>query len=111
MRWSVLPLLVCSLLGCGPKIPPIASDLPRSYEEGEGVFDARVKKAFPKGTEESRMIAELTRQGFSIRPSPHGNFATFSNKQFPVESVWNVGWEAKEGRVTTVWGVYGGRGP
>lgn len=111
MRRSVLLMSIVWLLGCGPKIPPLARDLPSKYEEGEIVFDARIKAAFPSGTEESQLIAELTSQGFSIQHSEHGTFATFSNKRFPVESVWHVGWEAHEGRITKIWGVYGGRGP
>ena len=111
MRWPIFFLLIYSLAGCGPKVPPIASGLPQNYKEGESVFNARVKKAFPSGTEEGRMIAELTAQGFTMLSSDRGQFATFSDKRFPIETVWHVGWNASEGQVTNVWGVHGGRGP
>lgn len=114
---SAFSLLVASIVtACdivsGPgQIPEIARDLPATYVEGEQVFDARLKARFPVGTAESAIIEELERQGFSINEGPHGGFATFIEKRLIVSNVWNVGWEAENGTVSKVWGVYGGRGP
>lgn len=93
------------------QIPEIARDLPATYTEGEQVFDARLKARFPVGTEESAVIGELKRQGFSINEGQHGPFATFIERKLIVSNVWNVGWEAENGSISKLWGVYGGRGP
>lgn len=93
------------------QIPKIARDLPATYDEGERVFDARLKARFPVGTEESAVIGELERQGFSIKEGQHGPFATFIEKKLIVSNVWNVGWEAENGTISKVWGGHGGRGP
>lgn len=85
--------------------------MPATYVEGEKVFDARLKAHFPVGTEESAVVEELGRQGFSINEGPSGRFATFVVKRLVVSNVWNVGWEADNGTISKVWGVYGGRGP
>lgn len=94
-----------------PEIPAIARDLPATYTEGEQVFDTRLKARFPVGTSESAMVKELKRQGFSINEDSHGRFATFIENGLVVSNVWNVGWEADNGTISKVWGVYGGRGP
>jgi hypothetical protein len=111
VRILLLSFLACSLVGCRPSVPEIGRDLPSSYEEGERIFDARLKRRFPIGSAEGDLVAEAERQGFSVVRSDHGSFATFSNKAFPVQSVWNIGWKAKDGRIEDVWGIYGGRGP
>lgn len=111
MRLSLIPLLIFYLAGCGPRTPEISKDLPSNYAEGQRVFDARVRKRFPLGSPETELVAELRRQGFSIVAGTDGQFATFSNRSFPIETVWHVGWKSDQGRITDVWGVHGGIGP
>jgi hypothetical protein len=114
MRSRFIFFFALALVGCGSAcspIPEIGRDLPSNYLEGERVFDARLKAKFPVGTDAYALAEELKRQGFLVRNEAEGGSATFSDKRFPVSSVWNVGWEIKEGRITRIWGVYGGRGP
>jgi hypothetical protein len=99
------------LSACGSKVPQLARDLPSTYTEGEKVFDARLKAKFPPGTDEDKLVEALSGDGFKILVSPTGRFATFSDGRFPVASVWNIGWKTDAGKVTEIWGVYGGRGP
>ena len=114
---SVFSLIAAVLTtACGvaigaAEIPEIARDLPATYAEGEQVFDARLKVRFPVGTTEGAIVEELKRQGFSINEGPQGQFATFVEQRLVVSNVWHVGWEADNGTISKVWGVYGGRGP
>lgn len=101
----------CGVVTGAAEIPEIARDLPTTYAEGEQVFDARLKARFPVGTAESVVIQELKGQGFTINEGSNGRFATFIEKRLVVSNVWNVGWEADNGTISRIWGVYGGRGP
>ena len=100
-----------ALIGCGPKVPELARDLPSIYAEGETIFDARLKARFPVGSDDRAVAEQLTQQGFEVLVTEQGGSAHFSNRSFPVSSVWNIGWKAQDGRVAEIWGVYGGRGP
>ena len=111
MRLAFPLATALSLIGCGPSAPEIGRGLPSNYEEGERVFNSRLVARFPLGMSEQDVTDELKRQGFSVRADAHGNYATFNNRRFPVASVWNVGWEADKGKVSKIWGIYGGRGP
>ncbi|WP_263588941.1 hypothetical protein [Sphingopyxis sp. GC21] len=104
-------VITCVIASGMERIPEITRDLPATYAEGGPIFDARLKARFPLGTAENAIIEELERQGFSIKEGPHGRFATFVEKKLIVSNIWNVGWEAENGAVSKIWGVYGGRGP
>ena len=101
----------CGVASGAAGVPEIARDLPATYAEGEKIFDSRLKARFPVGTSETDIVEELKRQGFSINEGPNGRFATFIEKRLVVSNVWNVGWEADNGTLSKVWGIYGGRGP
>lgn len=108
---AVAFMTACGVASEAEKIPEIARGLPATYAEGEKIFDARLKARFPVGTSETDIVEELKRQGFSISEGPRGRFATFIEKRLVVSNVWNVGWEADNGMLSMVWGIYGGRGP
>ncbi|MXP29609.1 hypothetical protein GRI58_12360 [Porphyrobacter algicida] len=114
MRVRLIASIALLAAGCGSArspIPEIAQGLPNNYSEGERVFDARLKARFPVGTSTNALAEELTKQGFSVTTQINGGGANYTDKGFLVSSVWNIGWKAQGGRITDIWGVYGGRGP
>ena len=111
IRLLALVLAALSLAACGAKVPEIARDLPTNYAAGEKVFDARLKAKFPAGADVRTLAGTLEAQGFTVRTDDRGGDASFSDKRFPVANVWIINWEAKDGRLMRIWGIYGGRGP
>ena len=111
MRFSALFLAALSLAACCARVPEIARDLPTNYAAGEKVFDARLKAKFPAGADVRTLAGTLEAQGFTVRTDDRGGHASFNDKRFPVANVWNIGWDAKDGKMTQIWGIYGGRGP
>lgn len=111
MRHPALFTVALSLVACGPKLPEIVRDLPSNYAEGQQVFSSRLKTRFPIGSQEGNLIEILRNDGFEVADSHHDRFATISDKGFPIANVWHVGWQAEGGRITKIWGIYGGRGP
>ena len=111
MRNSFAFAVLLAVTACGSKVPELAQDLPSNYAEGQQVFDARLKAKFPPGTDEAKLVEALKNDGFTVSESSNEHFATFNDGSFPVASVWNIGWKTDAGRLTEIWGVYGGRGP
>ena len=115
-RFVLAGLAAPMLAGCGaePQLPEIARGLPSNYAEGEAIFDARLKSRFPVGTQEEKLVNELSRQGFPIPPvrDSQGNaYSEFTRSDFIFQTIWSVRWRAEDGRIAEIWGVYGGRGP
>ena len=111
MRTLALILPLLALLGCGRPVPELGRDLPANYAEGERLFNARLQARFPSGSDAGTVAETLRQQGFTVQQTAAGGRATFSDGQIPVASVWTIGWDAADGRLTRIWGVYGGRGP
>ena len=109
-RLSVVVLL-CALMGCSKTPPEICRDLPPDSLQGKQLLQARLEERFPEGTEEAALWAELDRQGFMMMGTIEEPVAFFSSGGFPPEWGCNVGWKADRGRVTGIWGAYGGNGP
>jgi hypothetical protein len=93
-----------------PRTPSIGRDLPPKYDEGERVFDERVKAEFPIGSSEARLIKALRSQGFPPASSTDMASATIT-RGLIMKTIWSVRWRAKEDRIEDIWGVYGGIAP
>lgn len=55
-------------VGVVPRPSPLTRDLPSSFAAAGKAFDARIKARFPPGTPQTRLVAELRRQGFHSGP-------------------------------------------
>ena len=96
-----------------PRTPLLGRDLPSNFDEGERVFDQRVKAQFPVGIAESEVVDHLLRQGFRMNPaSPLDRCGSASIRQgLVIQKLWSVRWRATEGRIDEIWGVYGAIAP
>lgn len=94
------------------RIPELGRHLPSNYDQGEKLFDERVKAHFPIGMSEPDLIETLQKQGFRINSydSIECKSATFE-KGVVLRTVWSVRWREREGRISEIWGVYGGIAP
>ena len=71
------------------------------------MFDQRVKARFPKGMHEADLIAELRKQGFSMRRDGVDCKSATKSRGVIIRAIWSVRWRAEADRVDEVWGVYG----
>ena len=108
-----IPLVVFTTLcvsACVESPPEIGSGLPRNFREARPYFDQRVKERFPVGSDETRLLAELRRQHFAIGnpgdPSRYSNSATYEASQIVCRLTWIVSWNAEEGRIKDIAGIY-----
>lgn len=93
-----------------PRTPLIGRNLPSNYDEGERIFDERVRATFPIGSSEAALIQALRRQGFSVDPGPRWASATIK-RGLIIKTIWSVRWRAEADRVREIWGVYGAIAP
>lgn len=118
MRLIALTLFVIAIAAFGSFVvfgqrqpPVIGRDLPATYAEGEKVFDARIKAHYPVGGDPKIMANDLRRQGFEVLETESGGSAHFSDKGFPIASIWSVGWDIEAGKLSNVWGILVAAGP
>jgi hypothetical protein len=97
------------LSGCQKQsaLPPIASGLADNYKVGSAQFDARVKRRFPNGTSETRLLKELRGEGFRIELASHdGGAAEYSRANGCGATIWQVSWNSSQDRLMEVAGRY-----
>ena len=96
-----------------PRRPRLGHDLPRTFSEGERVFDQRVKAQFPIGSSERAMVDHLRGQGFSVEAVPfhEGWRATDVRRGIIIQTLWSVRWRATDNRIEEVVGIYGAIAP
>ena len=108
MRWLHIPFFVL-LIACQPDTPEIAKGLPSDVEDGTRIFDQRVKAQFPVGSDEQKLLAELSRQGFKrkLLDGYDGVRSTNYARGDAMRTYWTVHWRERRGKITEVRGVYG----
>jgi len=112
-RQRLVLVIVATLCvsSCVDGPPEIGRELPRSFEQARPVFDQRVKARFPVGSDETRLLAELRRQHFVVRPSSplsrYPNAVTYKAHQLVCNVSWTVSWRAEAGRIKEIAGDYG----
>ena len=91
------------------RTPALGRNLPSSYEEGNRLFDERVRKAFPIGMDEADLIRKLRKQGFPKPKDPSIDGCKISTVRSGLICIhlWSVRWRADAGRIEDIWGVYG----
>ncbi len=96
-----------------PRTPELGRDLPSNFDEGERMFDRRVKAQFPVGSLEAEVVDQLRRQGFRLNPAPPlDSCKSASIRQgFVIQKLWSVRWRATDARIDEIWGVYGAIAP
>ena len=112
MQWRFLfagPLAL--LAACQSSVPEIGRELPTDQAEANEAFDQRIKRRFPVGTDERRLVQELNRQGFKLVVKQSGwREAKFTTNYLVVEMIWSVRWRASNSIVREIWGVHFGHG-
>ena len=68
---------------------------------------ARIQRNYPVGSDEQRLIADLTTQGFTISDIPTGKVAELHRLIACGDKVWHVDWQAENGKLTKVSALYG----
>lgn len=113
-RWNVLLtiLILSGLCGCTTMPPPpLGAELPADFETARAQFNQRVKERFPAGTSEQSLLEELRQQRFHVEPASSpalGNtsYASYHAEGFPCARRWTLEWNAEQGRITAIEGLY-----
>jgi hypothetical protein len=69
--------------------------MPARFDAGQRIFVARIRRDYPVGSDERRLIADLTTQGFTISDIPTGKVAELHRLIACGDKVWRVDWEAE----------------
>jgi hypothetical protein len=88
--------------------PPFMAALPANIEIAQIEFDGRIKRAFPPGLPEAELVATLAKGGFELSDA---RTASQTQPDGPCSLVRYVSWEARQGVLIEVMGVYGDRCP
>jgi hypothetical protein len=107
-----LPTLLTVCLGSCAKDPPppMARDLPAG--DARAAFSRRVQERFPIGTRQQALLAELQREGFTMkkagttRDAQFQSSATYTAYPMFCKATWTVSWSAEEGRIAATAGDY-----
>ena len=81
--------------------------MPARFDEGQRIFAARVQRNYAVGSNEQRLIADLTTQGFTISDITTGKVAELHRLIACGDKVWHVDWQAENGKLTKVSALYG----
>ena len=88
-------------------LPPLARGLPAKFVAGDRVFKARIEHDYPVGSDERRLVADLTAQGFTIDASPPESSASLKRFMGCGDKVWRVYWRADKKKLTHIFAIYG----
>jgi len=87
-------------------LPEIAKALPSNFKDAESEFNNRVRSRFAAETNESNLMSELTKMGFSV--DALNNRADVSRNGFPCSLEWWIIWGVDaNGVVMHIDGHYG----
>lgn len=119
MRWHsravamllslILILITTSVAGCSGRPPPIGRELPISFGYTP-YFNTRVLQRFPAGSEESKLLAELHREHFTVtenhdRSSRYRLSATYETGDgLACKNVWTIEWTTEQEKIKEIWG-------
>ncbi len=108
MRWLHIPFFAL-LVACLPDIPEIAKGLSLNVEDGTRILDQSVKAQFPVGSDEQKLLVELSRQGFKrkLLDGYYGVRSTTYARGDAMRTYWAVHWLERRGKITEVRCVYG----
>ena len=100
-------LTITSVAGCSERPPPIGRDLPVSFGYTP-YFNNRVLRRFPAGSEETKLLAELRREHFTVteiqdRSSRDRLSATSETDDLACKDVWTIAWTAEQGKIKVIW--------
>lgn len=88
-------------------LPPLARGLPAGFVAGDRVFKTRIEHDYPVGSDEHRLVADLTAQGFTIAAAPQESSASLRRFMGCGDRVWRVDWRADAKKLTHVFAIYG----
>jgi hypothetical protein len=91
-----------------PRPSRLTAGLPSNFETARIEFDGRIKRAFPPGTPEADLVSALAKSGFE---TSEARTASLTQPDGPCLLVWYVSWEANQGALREVMGIYGDRCP
>jgi hypothetical protein len=111
-RWMVAALKLLKPV----RVPELVIGLPTNFRAGTEEITRRLNARFPPGSSEERLITELARQGFEPDPSTEGvdgicHSRTFYRRELIFVTLWSVRWRSHQGKIASIFGVYGQRAP
>lgn len=108
MRTSALCALL--LAACSESEPPIGRGLPAIFGYTPA-FEQRLRERFPVGSDESRLIAELRSEKFTLGEiqdpsSRYRNSALYETSHgFACKGEWRIYWTASKGIINQIGGM------
>ena len=104
---AVLMVWLVGALVKDTPVPPIFASLPSKTVEVAPAVDRAVKARFPAGSNEDRLIADLSEMGFVIRRGDGGLWADYTAGGFVCTERFIVTWSARNDRsISEVAGDY-----
>lgn len=102
-----LLLTIASVAACSRAPPPIGRGLPVDFGYTP-YFNDRVSKRYPPGSDETKLIAELRREGFAVtenhdRPSRYRLSGTYEINSLVCKDVWAIEWTSEQGKIKKIW--------
>lgn len=112
MRLSMLTSALGALLlaACSGSEPPIGRGLPMTFGY-KPAFEQRLRERFPVGSDESRLIAELRSEKFTLGEiqdpsSRYRNSALYeASHGFACKGEWQIYWTASKGIINEIGGM------
>ena len=104
----ILILTFTAVAGCSSRPPPIGRGLPISFGPTPP-FNDRVVKRFPAGSDETKLLAELRREHFTVMENrdPSSRYrlsASYEISSLVCKDVWTIEWTAERGKIKEIWG-------
>ncbi len=98
------------LTACADTRPPIGRGGPKLAADMAAWFDARVQTAFPVGSDDKKLSAELHRQGFAIRAvevaTRYPVTATYQANEIVCRERWTIRWSSAQGKIVDITGEW-----
>ncbi len=106
------PLWALLLSACSNPTPPLARGLPKSFGPTLD-FDRRVRRLYPIGSDEAKLLAELRSERFTITEGhdPSGRnrrSARYESEHFPCKETWTIRWVYDHALISDIEGNYSG---
>jgi|GEM_PF-1914895 len=86
-------------------IPEVGRDLPSNVSVADEEFRSRVATRYVAPMPASKLVEQLRSEGFTV--DEKSGRATFTEKSLVCLTIWSVHWEAEDGIVTRITGLYG----
>ena len=112
MKQIIILMSTLAFTACTVIRPPIVMGMTHERKKVSAEFDERIKKKYPIGTPEAKVIGSLKRQIFKVEKKENGGKARFDVIQIICKIGYYVHWETDDDQnIKEIKGVVGSACP